>query len=157
MDIKEAIARLVNKVDLSEGETVEVMNQIMGGEATPWELVEKIQQSGGCRIVNHYGPTETTIGVTTYPVPRERLAAFAARPVIGRPIGNVTAYVASPSLQLLPVGAAGELLLGSVQQIVTVTISSEINVLVVGVLLVLFVVLAPDGVLGLFRKLVRRK
>jgi branched-chain amino acid transport system permease protein len=51
----------------------------------------------------------------------------------------------------------GALLLGSVQQIVTVTISNEINVLVVGVLLVLFVVLAPDGVLGLFRKLVRRK
>jgi branched-chain amino acid transport system permease protein len=51
----------------------------------------------------------------------------------------------------------GALLLGSVQQIVTVTISNEINVLVVGVLLVLFVVLAPDGVLGLFRKLVRRR
>jgi branched-chain amino acid transport system permease protein len=51
----------------------------------------------------------------------------------------------------------GALLLGSVQQIVTVTISNEINVLVVGVLLVLFVVLAPDGVLGLFRKLTRRK
>ncbi len=51
----------------------------------------------------------------------------------------------------------GALLLGSVQQIVTVTISNEINVLVVGVLLVLFVVLAPDGVLGLFRKLMGRK
>jgi branched-chain amino acid transport system permease protein len=50
----------------------------------------------------------------------------------------------------------GALLLGSIQQIVTVTISNEINVLVVGVLLVLFVVLAPDGVLGLFRKLVRK-
>ena len=51
----------------------------------------------------------------------------------------------------------GALLLASIQQIVTVTISSEINVLVVGVLLVLFVVLAPDGVIGLFRKLMRRK
>jgi len=51
----------------------------------------------------------------------------------------------------------GALLLASIQQIVTVTISNEINVLVVGVLLVLFVVLAPDGVIGLFRKLVRRK
>ena len=49
----------------------------------------------------------------------------------------------------------GALLLGSIQQIVTVTISSEINVLVVGVLLVLFVVLAPDGVVGLFRKWTR--
>jgi len=50
----------------------------------------------------------------------------------------------------------GALLLGSIQQIVTVTISNEINVLVVGVLLVLFVVLAPDGVVGLFRKWARR-
>jgi len=49
----------------------------------------------------------------------------------------------------------GALLLGSIQQIVTVTISNEINVLVVGVLLVLFVVLAPDGVVGLFRKWLR--
>jgi branched-chain amino acid transport system permease protein len=49
----------------------------------------------------------------------------------------------------------GALLLGSVQQIVTVTISNEINVLVVGVLLVLFVVLAPDGVLGLFKRWLR--
>jgi branched-chain amino acid transport system permease protein len=49
----------------------------------------------------------------------------------------------------------GALLLGSIQQIVTVTISNEINVLVVGVLLVLFVVLAPDGVLGLLKKLRR--
>ena len=46
----------------------------------------------------------------------------------------------------------GAFLLGSIQQIVTVTISNEINVLVVGVLLVLFVVLAPDGIVGLFRK-----
>ena len=50
----------------------------------------------------------------------------------------------------------GALLLGSIQQIVTVTISNEINVLVVGVLLVLFVVLAPDGIVGLFRKWTRR-
>lgn len=51
----------------------------------------------------------------------------------------------------------GAILLASVQQIVTVTISSEINVLVVGVLLVVFVVAAPDGVLGLLRKLGRRR
>jgi branched-chain amino acid transport system permease protein len=49
----------------------------------------------------------------------------------------------------------GALLLGSIQQIVTVTISNEINVLVVGVLLVAFVVLAPDGIYGLFRKWLR--
>ncbi len=47
----------------------------------------------------------------------------------------------------------GALLLGTIQQIVTVTIPGEINVLVVGVLLVIFVVGAPDGIIGLARKL----
>jgi branched-chain amino acid transport system permease protein len=47
----------------------------------------------------------------------------------------------------------GALLLSTVQQVVTVTVSSEINVLVVGGLLILFVVLAPDGILGLFQRL----
>ncbi len=51
----------------------------------------------------------------------------------------------------------GAMLLASIQQIVTVTISNEINVLVVGVLLVLFVVAAPDGVIGLFKKFLRKR
>ena len=51
----------------------------------------------------------------------------------------------------------GAMLLSSLQQVVTVTISNEMNVLVVGVLLVVFVVAAPDGILGLFKKLKRTK
>jgi branched-chain amino acid transport system permease protein len=46
----------------------------------------------------------------------------------------------------------GAILLGTLQQVVTVTISSEMNVLVVGVLLVFFVVAAPEGIVGLFKK-----
>ena len=46
----------------------------------------------------------------------------------------------------------GAILLGSLQQIITVTVSGEVNVLVVGVLLVVFVVLAPGGLLGLFKR-----
>ena len=46
----------------------------------------------------------------------------------------------------------GALILATLQQIITVTISGEVNVLIVGVLLVLFVVLAPEGVLGLFKR-----
>jgi branched-chain amino acid transport system permease protein len=46
----------------------------------------------------------------------------------------------------------GAVLLGTVQQVVIVTISSEINLLVVGVLLVVFVVGAPEGILGLAKK-----
>jgi branched-chain amino acid transport system permease protein len=46
----------------------------------------------------------------------------------------------------------GALLLGATQQLLTVTISSEVNVLVLGLMLVLFVVAAPDGLLGLYRR-----
>ena len=49
----------------------------------------------------------------------------------------------------------GALILSTLQQVVTVTISNEMNVLVVGVLLVVFVVAAPDGVLGLFKRWIR--
>ena len=45
----------------------------------------------------------------------------------------------------------GAVLLATVQQVATVTISSEINLMVVGVLLVGFVMLAPNGIVGLFR------
>jgi branched-chain amino acid transport system permease protein len=44
----------------------------------------------------------------------------------------------------------GAILLGSLQQIVTVTISSAVNLLIVGVLLVAFVIVAPAGIVGLF-------
>jgi branched-chain amino acid transport system permease protein len=51
----------------------------------------------------------------------------------------------------------GALLLSSLQQVVTVTISNEMNVLVVGILLVVFVVAAPDGIIGLLKRLRRPK
>jgi len=47
----------------------------------------------------------------------------------------------------------GAILLSTLQQVVTVTISGEMNVMVVGVLLVVFVVAAPQGILGLAKKL----
>ena len=42
----------------------------------------------------------------------------------------------------------GALLLGIVQQVATVTISSAVNLLIVGVLLVVFVIIAPNGLVG---------
>src|SRR5215467_12042150 len=43
----------------------------------------------------------------------------------------------------------GAILLASTQQLLTVTISSEVNVLVLGIMLVLFVIAAPKGIIGL--------
>jgi branched-chain amino acid transport system permease protein len=46
----------------------------------------------------------------------------------------------------------GALLLGTLQQVATVTISSALSLLIVGVMLVVFVVAAPKGILGWFRR-----
>jgi branched-chain amino acid transport system permease protein len=62
-------------------------------------------------------------------------------------IGGTTSWV-GPVL--------GAVLLGSAQQVATVTISSEMNLFIVGVVLVAFVVLAPEGILGLVRRLRRQ-
>jgi len=50
----------------------------------------------------------------------------------------------------------GAVLLGSIQQIATVTISSAANLLIVGVLLVAFVIVAPNGIFGLIEARLRR-
>ena len=46
----------------------------------------------------------------------------------------------------------GALLLGTLQQVATVTISSALSLLIVGVMLVVFVVAAPKGIIGWFKK-----
>ncbi len=46
----------------------------------------------------------------------------------------------------------GAVLLGTLQQVATVTISSALSLLIVGVLLVVFVVAAPKGIVGWFRR-----
>ena len=50
----------------------------------------------------------------------------------------------------------GAVLLGVVQQVATVTISSSVNVLIVGVLLVAFVIIAPNGIVGFVQNMMRK-
>jgi len=51
----------------------------------------------------------------------------------------------------------GAILLGSVQQIITVTISSAVNLLIVGCLLVTFVIVAPNGIIGFIHTHLQRR
>jgi branched-chain amino acid transport system permease protein len=51
----------------------------------------------------------------------------------------------------------GALLLGIIQQVATVTISSAVNLLLVGVLLVAFVTIAPNGIMGALKRRRRSK
>ncbi|HEV7508685.1 MAG TPA: amino acid adenylation domain-containing protein [Thermoanaerobaculia bacterium] len=91
-----------------------VRRVIIGGEqALPEALVQWRRGTAGhpARLVNTYGPTETTIVAT-----RQELGGGAASPTIpiGRPIAGARVYVVDPRHQLVPPGVAGELLVGGV-------------------------------------------
>jgi len=51
----------------------------------------------------------------------------------------------------------GGLVVGGAQEFITVTISSEMNLLVVGVMLVGFITLAPKGIVGLFQDYLKKR
>ncbi|MEU2794669.1 amino acid adenylation domain-containing protein [Streptomyces sp. NPDC007100] len=75
---------------------------IVAGEACPPELAAK--WSAGRRMVNAYGPTESTVCVSmSDPLDGD------GTPPIGRPIVNTRAYVLDERLRPVPPGTGGEL------------------------------------------------
>ncbi len=86
---------------------------ITGGEASTWDLSARIR-AGGCQHMNHYGPTETTIGSLAYGplVEGDPSAGISATVPIGRPLANTEVHIVDAHLAHVPVGAPGELLIG---------------------------------------------
>jgi branched-chain amino acid transport system permease protein len=80
----------------------------------------------------------------TYVDPISAFNLFIAVNSIAMPMIGGTAHWMGPVI--------GALLVGTTQEIITVNISSELNVLLVGVMLVLFITLAPQGIVGLWQK-----
>ena len=85
----------------------------------------------------------------TYVDPASAFNLFIAVNAIAMPMIGGTSHWAGPVI--------GALLVGSAQEVITVTISSEIGVLLVGIMLVLFITLAPQGIVGLARKHWRKR
>ena len=68
--------------------------------------------SDNLRILNAYGPTEVTYGATAFEF---HTASEPNREVpIGKPFANYQVYVVDEKLQPVPIGVAGELLIGGV-------------------------------------------
>lgn len=86
---------------------------VTGGEASSWGLVDRVREAGGARILNHYGPTEATIGSLVYDVPEGARPSTKTVP-IGRPLAGERVYLLDEAGQPVPVGAPGELCIGGV-------------------------------------------
>ncbi|HET9786146.1 MAG TPA: amino acid adenylation domain-containing protein, partial [Pyrinomonadaceae bacterium] len=86
---------------------------ILGGEACPWSLADTIQRlAPECVVINHYGPTEATVGAITYLVSEDSSDRGSETVPLGRPLGNVQTYILDEQLRPVPIGVAGELHIG---------------------------------------------
>ena len=84
---------------------------VLGGEALSWQLAEQLLSVGSsCRLLNHYGPTEATIGTCTFEV--GTAPPQGATVPVGSPLPGSRAYVVDRKLNLLPAGVPGELCIG---------------------------------------------
>jgi len=82
---------------------------MLGGEAVPAALLrEWRQRHPGLGLVNHYGPTEATVGCLDYQMSPDDPIPDLVVPV-GRPMWNTRAYVLDERLGLVPPGVGGEL------------------------------------------------
>jgi mycobactin peptide synthetase MbtE len=81
----------------------------IGGEPLPGEIADKFHATFDALLYNFYGPTETVVNATSYPVE----GAQGTRVVpIGRPKINTQVHLLDDALQPVPVGVIGEIYIG---------------------------------------------
>jgi amino acid adenylation domain-containing protein len=89
---------------------------VLGGEASRPHLVERVRKlKPGCAVLNHYGPSETTVGVLTLNADPSRGEAVSATVPLGYPLANTQVYVLDAGMRPMPVWMTGELYIGGAQ------------------------------------------
>ena len=95
-------------VDLDVSSFAKVRKVLFGGEKVSVEHSRKALESlGAGKIIHVYGPTESTVFATYYPL--DRLEAGAGTVPIGKPISNTKVYIIGKDGHLQPEGVAGEI------------------------------------------------
>ncbi|MCL4182410.1 MAG: AMP-binding protein, partial [Burkholderiaceae bacterium] len=85
-------------------------NLLVGGEAASPPAIARVLRDGPpVRLLNVYGPTETTTFATWFEIPRTLRDDAAQAVPIGHPIANTRCHVLDASMQPVPIGVIGEL------------------------------------------------
>ncbi|MEG0861061.1 MAG: amino acid adenylation domain-containing protein, partial [Pseudomonas sp.] len=80
---------------------------VLGGEACSTALLDQLRLlAPHCRIVNHYGPSETTVGVIAGEI---TAASPSSRVAMGRALPQVQIHLLDDNLQPAPLGTGAQL------------------------------------------------
>ena len=83
-----------------------ITDLMVGGEALPKKLLQKLQSFNWIHVYNMYGPTETAVWSTIKENPE------LSNITIGTPIANTQVYILDEDLNLLPPNIPGNLYIG---------------------------------------------
>ncbi len=101
---------IVNSPGFSSKKCRTLRLAFIGGEAINLEDLETTHSiCPHMKIINHYGPTEATIGCVAISIDFDRFDEYKKHPVIGKAIFNTNVYILGKDLKMLPIGVPGEL------------------------------------------------
>jgi amino acid adenylation domain-containing protein/FkbH-like protein len=83
---------------------------VLGGEAWNWDWLRELGPE--CTLINHYGPTECTVGAVAGEVTIHAGQEKSGNVPLGRPLSNVQTYVLDGRMAPVDVGMKGELYIG---------------------------------------------
>ena len=102
-----SMARMIAMNEYSRAALRGLRTIMVGGEALPGALVSDLRTATSARILNMYGPTETTIWSSVDEVGEAEAVAN-----IGTPLANQQMYVLDDAMMPVGQGAVGELWIG---------------------------------------------
>lgn len=103
-----SMARMLAADDAARAGLAKLSCMMVGGEAFPPTLARDLAGLVQGKVMNMYGPTETTIWSAVHTVGKDASGVIP----LGRPLANQQVHIVDSRLQPLPPGVPGELAIG---------------------------------------------
>ena len=88
---------------------------VCGGEPIRYNDINLLCESvKGITVLNHYGPTESTIGVISHEMRLDNITDIQSVSLIGSPIKNMAIFILDDENRIVPQGVMGELCIAGI-------------------------------------------